>query len=68
MTHIDTDIDWLACELIEQIPGKVVSGRPVSCGVRAFCPTLLWTASTSGKRLMNCARASLPCPLTKSNA
>jgi len=28
MTHIDTDIDWLACELIEEVPGKV-SGRPI---------------------------------------
>ena len=28
MAHTHTDIDWLACELIEQVPGKV-SGRPV---------------------------------------
>lgn len=27
------DIDWLACELIEQIPGKV-SGRPIVRGTR----------------------------------
>jgi len=27
-TKIETDIDWMACELIEQIPGKV-SGRPI---------------------------------------
>ena len=33
MTHTETDIDWLACELIEQIPGKV-SGRPIVCGTR----------------------------------
>ncbi|HEY1946474.1 MAG TPA: DUF433 domain-containing protein [Bryobacteraceae bacterium] len=25
---IDSDIDWMACELIERVPGKV-SGRPV---------------------------------------
>jgi len=31
--HTDTDIDWLACELIEQIPGKV-SGRPIVLGTR----------------------------------
>ena len=33
MTHTDTDIDWLACELIEQVPGKV-SGRPIVRGTR----------------------------------
>jgi uncharacterized protein (DUF433 family) len=35
MAEIDTasDIDWMACELIEQIPGKV-SGRPVVRGTR----------------------------------
>jgi uncharacterized protein (DUF433 family) len=30
-TH--ADIDWTACELIEQIPGKV-SGRPIVRGTR----------------------------------
>ncbi len=29
----DVDIDWTACELIEQVPGKV-SGRPVVSGTR----------------------------------
>ena len=29
----DSDIDWMACELIEQIPGKV-SGRPIVRGTR----------------------------------
>jgi uncharacterized protein (DUF433 family) len=35
MANISTDseIDWLACELIEQVPGKV-SGRPVVRGTR----------------------------------
>ena len=35
MTNIEavSDVDWMACELIEQIPGKV-SGRPVVCGTR----------------------------------
>jgi uncharacterized protein (DUF433 family) len=35
MANIDTDsdIDWMACELIEQIPGKV-SGRPIVRGTR----------------------------------
>ena len=27
------EIDWLACELIEQVPGKV-SGRPIVRGTR----------------------------------
>ena len=35
MAILDTDvaIDWTACELIEQVPGKV-SGRPVVIGTR----------------------------------
>jgi uncharacterized protein (DUF433 family) len=35
MAKLDTvtDIDWMACELIEQVPGKV-SGRPVVRGTR----------------------------------
>ena len=35
MANIETDveIDWMACELIEQIPGKV-SGRPIVRGTR----------------------------------
>jgi len=32
-TATDTAIDWMACELIEQVPGKV-SGRPVVRGTR----------------------------------
>ena len=30
---INAGIDWMACELIEQIPGKV-SGRPIVRGTR----------------------------------
>jgi len=35
MTNIEavSDIDWMACELIERVPGKV-SGRPVVRGTR----------------------------------
>jgi len=35
MTNLETDveIDWMACELIESVPGKV-SGRPVVVGTR----------------------------------
>ncbi len=35
MAKLDTSsqIDWVACELIEQVPGKV-SGRPVVHGTR----------------------------------
>lgn len=32
-TGNDVEIDWTACELIEQVPGKV-SGRPVVRGTR----------------------------------
>ena len=31
--HPDCEIDWLACELIERVPGKV-SGRPIVRGTR----------------------------------
>lgn len=35
MTNLDTslEIDWMKCDLIEQVPGKV-SGRPVVRGTR----------------------------------
>jgi uncharacterized protein (DUF433 family) len=33
MAEVRTEIDWTACELIEQIPGKV-SGRPIVRGTR----------------------------------
>ena len=33
ITNTESDIDWTACELIEQVPGKV-SGRPVVRGTR----------------------------------
>jgi len=35
MAEVETDveIDWMACELIEQVPGKV-SGRPIVRGTR----------------------------------
>jgi uncharacterized protein (DUF433 family) len=35
MANVNTgsDIDWMACELIEKIPGKV-SGRPIVRGTR----------------------------------
>ncbi len=29
----DSDIDWMGCELIERVPGKV-SGRPIVRGTR----------------------------------
>jgi len=29
----DVEVDWMACELIESVPGKV-SGRPVVIGTR----------------------------------
>ncbi len=35
-----TEIDWMACELIESIPGKV-SGRPVVRGTRVMPDAIL---------------------------
>jgi hypothetical protein len=37
MTGVDTtsEIDWMACELIETVPGKV-SGRPIVRGTRVM--------------------------------
>jgi uncharacterized protein (DUF433 family) len=41
-TNVDTDveIDWMACELIERIPGKV-SGRPIVRGTRILPDAIL---------------------------
>ena len=33
MTNTDADVDLMACELIEQVPGKV-SGQPIVRGTR----------------------------------
>jgi uncharacterized protein (DUF433 family) len=33
MANADTEIDWMQCELIEKVPGKV-SGRPIVRGTR----------------------------------
>ena len=35
MAQVRTEIDWTACELIEQIPGKV-SDRPIVRGTRVL--------------------------------
>ena len=42
MTNLDADvaIDWMACELIESVPGKV-SGRPVVVGTRIMPDAIL---------------------------
>jgi uncharacterized protein (DUF433 family) len=41
-TNVDTEveIDWTACELIEQVPGKV-SGRPIVRGTRILPDAIL---------------------------
>ena len=41
-TNVDADVevDWMACELIEQVPGKV-SGRPVVRGTRILPDAIL---------------------------
>lgn len=49
MAHAHTDIDWLACELIEQIPGKV-SGRPIVRGTRIL-PDAIVNSYDAGETL-----------------
>jgi len=34
-TNAGSDVDWMTCELIERIPGKV-SGRPIVRGTRVM--------------------------------
>jgi len=42
MATVDTtfEVDWMACELIESVPGKV-SGRPVVRGTRILPDAIL---------------------------
>ena len=42
MINVETDveIDWMACDLIESVPGKV-SGRPVVRGTRIMPDAIL---------------------------
>ena len=42
MINVETDveIDWMACDLIESVPGKV-SGRPVVRGTRIIPDAIL---------------------------
>jgi len=49
MPIADTDIDWLACELIEQVPGKV-SGRPIIRGTRIL-PDAIVNSYDAGETL-----------------
>lgn len=49
MAHALTHVDWLACELIEQIPGKV-SGRPIVRGTRIL-PDAIVTSFDEGATL-----------------
>jgi uncharacterized protein (DUF433 family) len=39
-TETDIEIDWMACELIESVPGKV-SGKPVVRGTRIMPDAIL---------------------------
>jgi uncharacterized protein (DUF433 family) len=39
-TETELEIDWMACELIEQVPGKV-SGRPIVRGTRILPDAIL---------------------------
>jgi len=49
MPIADADIDWLTCELIEQVPGKV-SGRPIVRGTRIL-PDAIVNSYDAGETL-----------------
>ena len=49
MAQADVEIDWMACELIEQIPGKV-SGRPIVRGTRIL-PDAIVNSFDAGETL-----------------
>jgi uncharacterized protein (DUF433 family) len=51
MAKLETasDIDWMTCELIEQIPGKV-SGRPIVRGTRIL-PDAIVNSFDMGERI-----------------
>jgi len=40
---VDSYIDWTGCELVEQIPGKVL-GRPIVHGTRILADTIVQEA------------------------
>lgn len=48
-TNTTSGIDWMQCELIEQVPGKV-SGRPIVRGTRIL-PDAIVNSSNSGATL-----------------
>lgn len=45
----DLEIDWMACELIEKVPGKV-SGRPIVRGTRIM-PEGIVNSHDMGERI-----------------
>lgn len=49
MAGTASDIDWMACELIEKIPGKV-SGRPIVRGTRIL-PDAIVNSYDAGETL-----------------
>lgn len=62
---IDSEIDWMACELIEQILARSLEGP--SYAEPASYPRPLLAVTISEKRSTNCARVSLPCLSLKFN-
>jgi uncharacterized protein (DUF433 family) len=67
MASLDMDlgVDWMACELIEQVPGKV-SGRPIVRGTRIL-PDAIVGSYDLARRLQNFAKGSLPSPKLRSD-
>ncbi|HME08886.1 MAG TPA: DUF433 domain-containing protein [Bryobacteraceae bacterium] len=63
--NTDLDIDWMACELIEKVPGKV-SGRPVVRGTRII-PDAIVDSFDLGETLDELSEGFLHCPFPRSN-
>lgn len=51
MAEAHSDIDWMACELVETVPGKV-SGRPIVRGTRIL-PDAIVDSYDFGETLEN---------------
>lgn len=63
---IESDIDWMQCELIERIPGKV-SGRPIVRGTRIM-PDPIVNSFDLGDSIEEIQRAFLISLSPRSNA
>jgi uncharacterized protein (DUF433 family) len=66
MANTDSYIDWIGCELVERVPGKV-SGRPIVRGTRILADTIVQDAELGSpleeihENYPLAARADSPC-------